>query len=97
MSELIRKTAAELGRLVASGEVSTVEVTQAHLDRIAEVEQKIDAFLHVAAEAALEQARAVDERRAKGERLGMARRLDPLAYGVLTALADAYGATASAS
>ncbi|HEY8453713.1 MAG TPA: Asp-tRNA(Asn)/Glu-tRNA(Gln) amidotransferase subunit GatA [Natronosporangium sp.] len=70
MSELIRKTAAELGRMVASGEVSAVEVTQAHLDRIAEVEPKIDAFLHVAAEAALEQARAVDERRAKGERLG---------------------------
>jgi len=70
MSELIRKTAAELGRMVASGEVSAVEVTQTHLDRIAEVEPKIDAFLHVAAEAALEQARAVDERRAKGERLG---------------------------
>jgi aspartyl/glutamyl-tRNA(Asn/Gln) amidotransferase, A subunit len=70
MRELTTKTAAELGRLVAAGEVSAVEVTQAHLDRIAEVEPKIDAFLHVAAESALEQARAVDARRAAGERLG---------------------------
>ena len=70
MRELTTKTAAELGRLVASGEVSAVEVTQAHLDRIAEVEPKIDAFLHVAAESALEQARAVDARRAAGEELG---------------------------
>ncbi|MEV5412609.1 Asp-tRNA(Asn)/Glu-tRNA(Gln) amidotransferase subunit GatA [Thermopolyspora sp. NPDC052614] len=70
MSELTTKTAAELGRLIASGEVSAVEVTRAHLDRIAEVEPKIDAFLHVAAESAVEQARAVDERRAAGEELG---------------------------
>ncbi|MEV7964736.1 Asp-tRNA(Asn)/Glu-tRNA(Gln) amidotransferase subunit GatA [Sphaerisporangium sp. NPDC088356] len=67
---LTRKTAAELGALVASGEVSAVEVTQAHLDRIAEVDPKVNAFLHVAAESALEQARAVDARRAAGEELG---------------------------
>jgi aspartyl-tRNA(Asn)/glutamyl-tRNA(Gln) amidotransferase subunit A len=70
MSDLTRKTAAELGRLIASGEVSAVEVTRAHLDRIAEIEPKIDAFLHVAEESAIEQARAVDERRAAGEELG---------------------------
>ncbi|MEO3808508.1 Asp-tRNA(Asn)/Glu-tRNA(Gln) amidotransferase subunit GatA [Sphaerisporangium sp. B11E5] len=67
---LTRKTAAELGELMAAGEVSSVEVTQAHLDRVAEVDGKVNAFLHVAAEAALEQARSVDARRAAGERLG---------------------------
>ncbi|GGK70622.1 glutamyl-tRNA(Gln) amidotransferase subunit A [Sphaerisporangium melleum] len=67
---LIRKTAAELGALIASGEVSAVEVAQAHLDRIAEVDPQINAFLHVAADSALAQARAVDERRAAGEPLG---------------------------
>ncbi|WP_424535965.1 Asp-tRNA(Asn)/Glu-tRNA(Gln) amidotransferase subunit GatA [Sphaerisporangium viridialbum] len=67
---LTRKTAAELGALMAAGEVSAVEVTQAHLDRIAEVEPKVNAFLHVATESALEQARAVDARRAAGEELG---------------------------
>ncbi|MEU8267619.1 Asp-tRNA(Asn)/Glu-tRNA(Gln) amidotransferase subunit GatA [Sphaerisporangium sp. NPDC049002] len=67
---LTRKTAAELGALMASGEVSAVEVAQAHLDRIAEVDPKVKAFLHVATESALEQARAVDARRAAGEELG---------------------------
>jgi aspartyl-tRNA(Asn)/glutamyl-tRNA(Gln) amidotransferase subunit A len=67
---LIHKTAAELGRLVASREASAVEVTQAHLDRIAEVDGKVSAFLHVDAERALEQARTVDERIARGDDLG---------------------------
>ncbi|GIH78722.1 Asp-tRNA(Asn)/Glu-tRNA(Gln) amidotransferase subunit GatA [Planobispora longispora] len=67
---LIHKTAAELGALIASGEASAVEVAQAHLDRIAAVEPKVNAFLHVDAETALAQARRVDERRAAGEELG---------------------------
>ncbi|MFI7047109.1 Asp-tRNA(Asn)/Glu-tRNA(Gln) amidotransferase subunit GatA [Streptosporangium sandarakinum] len=67
---LTHKTAAELGALIASGEVSAVEVAQAHLDRIAAVEPQVNAFLHVDAETTLEQARTVDARRAAGERLG---------------------------
>ena len=49
--ELTRKTAAELAAAIAAGEVSAVEVTQAHLDRIAAVDERVQAFLHVAAEA----------------------------------------------
>ncbi|MDR8409021.1 Asp-tRNA(Asn)/Glu-tRNA(Gln) amidotransferase subunit GatA [Nonomuraea sp. 3-1Str] len=67
---LIRKTAAELGAMIAAGEVSAVEVAEAHLDRIAEVEPKVNAFLHVDREVTLGQARAVDERLRAGERLG---------------------------
>src|SRR5690606_9539065 len=67
---LIRKTAAELGALIASGEVSAVEVAEAHLDRMAEVEPKVRAFLHVDRETTLEQARAVDARLRAGEKLG---------------------------
>jgi len=67
---MIHKTAAELGALIAAGEASAVEVAQAHLERIEQVEGKVNAFLHVAAENALEQARAVDARRAAGEELG---------------------------
>jgi aspartyl-tRNA(Asn)/glutamyl-tRNA(Gln) amidotransferase subunit A len=70
VSELITKTAAELAAAVAAGEVSAVEVTTAHLDRIAAVDGKVKAFLHVNAEDALAQARAVDRRRAAGEPLG---------------------------
>ncbi|MQA96400.1 MAG: Asp-tRNA(Asn)/Glu-tRNA(Gln) amidotransferase subunit GatA [Streptosporangiales bacterium] len=69
-SDLTRKSAAQLGELIASGETSAVEVAQAHLDRIAAVDPEIKAFLHVNADGALEQARAVDARRAAGEELG---------------------------
>ncbi|TLP51910.1 Asp-tRNA(Asn)/Glu-tRNA(Gln) amidotransferase subunit GatA [Microbispora triticiradicis] len=67
---LIRKTAAELGALIAAREVSAVEVAQAHLDRIGEVDGHVNAFLHVDAEATLAQARQVDERLAGGESPG---------------------------
>jgi aspartyl-tRNA(Asn)/glutamyl-tRNA(Gln) amidotransferase subunit A len=65
-----RRTAAELADALAAGEVTSVELTQAHLDRIAAVDGDADsgvhAFLHVDAEGALAQARASDERRAAG-------------------------------
>jgi aspartyl-tRNA(Asn)/glutamyl-tRNA(Gln) amidotransferase subunit A len=67
---LIRKTAVQLGAMIASGEVSAAEVAEAHLDRMAEVEPKVKAFLHIDRETTLEQARAVDARLRAGERLG---------------------------
>ena len=50
MNELVRATAAELAGLIADGEVSSREVTQAHLDQIEAVDGRINAFLHVATE-----------------------------------------------
>jgi aspartyl-tRNA(Asn)/glutamyl-tRNA(Gln) amidotransferase subunit A len=67
---LTRKTAAELGELMAAGAASAVEVAEAHLDRIAAVDGSVRAFLHVDRELVLRQARAIDDRRAAGERLG---------------------------
>ncbi|NUR88459.1 MAG: Asp-tRNA(Asn)/Glu-tRNA(Gln) amidotransferase subunit GatA [Nonomuraea sp.] len=67
---LIHKTASELGALIAAGEVTAEEVTEAHLDRIEEVEPKVHAFLHVDRETAVAQARAVDARLIAGEKLG---------------------------
>jgi aspartyl-tRNA(Asn)/glutamyl-tRNA(Gln) amidotransferase subunit A len=55
---------------LASKDVSAVEVTQAHLDRIAAVDDRVHAFLHVDTDGALEAARAVDSARARGEELG---------------------------
>ncbi|MFC4786845.1 Asp-tRNA(Asn)/Glu-tRNA(Gln) amidotransferase subunit GatA [Nocardioides sp. MAHUQ-72] len=63
---MIRRTAAELADALAAGETTSVEVTRAHLDRIAEVDGAVHAFLHVDAEGALAQAAAADERRAAG-------------------------------
>jgi aspartyl-tRNA(Asn)/glutamyl-tRNA(Gln) amidotransferase subunit A len=65
-SSLTRATAAQLAEALATGEASSVEVTQAHLDRIAEVDGPVHAFLHVDADGALAAARAADERRAAG-------------------------------
>jgi aspartyl-tRNA(Asn)/glutamyl-tRNA(Gln) amidotransferase subunit A len=79
--DLIRQSAATLAGAIAEGEVTSREVTQAHLDRIAEVDDRVHAFLHVDAEGALATADDVDARRAAGEPLG------PLA-GVPLALKD---------
>jgi aspartyl-tRNA(Asn)/glutamyl-tRNA(Gln) amidotransferase subunit A len=80
-TDLTRLTATQIAGLVAAGETSAVEVTQAHLDRIAAVDDRVNAFLHVDGEGALAAARAVDARRAAGEELG------PLA-GVPVAVKD---------
>jgi aspartyl-tRNA(Asn)/glutamyl-tRNA(Gln) amidotransferase subunit A len=66
-SGLTRRTAADLADALGAGEVSSVEVTQAHLDRIADVDGDVHAFLYVDGERALEVAADVDRRRAAGE------------------------------
>lgn len=66
---LVRRSAAELAEVIASGEASAVEVTQEHLDRIAAVEPDVHAFLHIDTEGALAQAKRVDSKRAAGEHL----------------------------
>ncbi|PZG22847.1 Asp-tRNA(Asn)/Glu-tRNA(Gln) amidotransferase GatCAB subunit A [Micromonospora craterilacus] len=70
MTDLTRMTATQIAGLVAAGETSAVEVTQAHLDRIAAVDDRVNAFLHVDTEGALAAAQQVDARRAAGEALG---------------------------
>ncbi|MDH2414097.1 Asp-tRNA(Asn)/Glu-tRNA(Gln) amidotransferase subunit GatA [Nocardioides sp. CER19] len=62
----IEKTAAELADALAAGETTSVELTQAHLDRIGAVDGDVHAFLHVDTEGALAQAQASDERRTAG-------------------------------
>ena len=66
MSDLIHKTAAELAEMLAAGSTTSVDITQAHLDRIAAVDGDLNAFLHVNAAVSLEAAKASDARRAAG-------------------------------
>ncbi|MDQ1606112.1 MAG: aspartyl-tRNA(Asn)/glutamyl-tRNA(Gln) amidotransferase subunit, partial [Microbacteriaceae bacterium] len=80
MADLTRLTAAELSQKLQAREISSVDVTRAHLDRIAAVDGDIHAFLHVSS-AALATAADVDTRRGDGEKLG------PLA-GVPIAIKD---------
>ncbi|MGH8834899.1 MAG: Asp-tRNA(Asn)/Glu-tRNA(Gln) amidotransferase subunit GatA [Actinomycetes bacterium] len=83
MTELTRMSAAETALAIARGEVAAAEVARAHLDRIAAVDDKLHAFLHVDTAGAMAAARAVDAARAAGEPLG------PLA-GVPLALKDVF-------
>jgi aspartyl-tRNA(Asn)/glutamyl-tRNA(Gln) amidotransferase subunit A len=71
VSDLVRLTAAETARRIAAGEVSAVDVTQAHLDRIAEVDDRLHAFLHVDTAGALAQARRVDAGEVSGPLAGV--------------------------
>jgi len=69
MTDLTRLSAADLADRLTAREVSSVEATQAHLDRMAAVEPAVHAYLHVSGEEALTTAREVDDRRAAGEEL----------------------------
>ncbi|WP_062201589.1 Asp-tRNA(Asn)/Glu-tRNA(Gln) amidotransferase subunit GatA [Demequina salsinemoris] len=69
MTDWTRRTAAEMAAALKAGEVTSVELTQAHLDRIAAVDGPIHAFLHLDPEGALATARKVDEDRAAGVEL----------------------------
>ena len=67
--DLTRLSAAALADALVARDVSSVEATQAHLDRIAAVDGDVHAFLHVN-ENALAAARSIDSRRAAGDDLG---------------------------
>ncbi|MFM7889094.1 MAG: Asp-tRNA(Asn)/Glu-tRNA(Gln) amidotransferase subunit GatA [Actinomycetota bacterium] len=78
---IYEKNATEMATALEKGEISAVELTKAHLDRIAAVDGEVKAFLYVDNEGALAQAREVDQRRKSGGKLS------PLA-GVPLALKD---------
>ena len=67
---LTSQPAWQLSEMLNQRQVSSVELTQAFLDRIAEVNPKINAYVTVADEAALAQARQADAAIAKGARRG---------------------------
>lgn len=87
MTELIRRDAATLAAQIATKEVSSTEVTQAHLDQISATDDRFNAFLHVAADEALAEAGRIDAAVAAGEQLP-----SPLA-GVPLALKDVFTTT----
>ena len=95
MSELIRKGAGELAKLIASGEVSSREVAEAHYARIDAVDGRVHAFLHLAKEHALKSADAVDAKRKAGEKLGPLAGV-PLALLPIIALMSTVGMVTSA-
>ena len=69
MNELLKKSALELADMLAAGQITSVELTQACLDRIDAIEDRVNAFITVDREGALATAADVDARRAAGETL----------------------------
>jgi aspartyl-tRNA(Asn)/glutamyl-tRNA(Gln) amidotransferase subunit A len=78
---IVEQTATQHVRSLAAGEITSVALTQAYLDRIAATDEHIGAFLRYDAETALRQAAAIDAR------LGNKLPLGPLA-GLPVAVKD---------
>src|SRR6185437_16852451 len=65
--ELTSLTASEARRRLDLREFSAVELAQAHLERIDQLEPRVHAFITVMHEVAMEQARQADQRIARGD------------------------------
>ncbi len=64
---MFEKTLSELSQALHAKKISSVELTQAYLDRIERLGEQSNSFITVTAEQALAQARAADQRIAAGE------------------------------
>ena len=69
MNELLKKSAAEQSKALKNKEISAVELTNAAFERIEELDEKLGAFNSLTKDIALETAKKVDEKIAKGEEL----------------------------
>ncbi len=67
---LLQSTATELLEQLAAKKISSVELAQTFLDQIAKHDDQVKAFIRVDPAAAIASAKAVDAKRAKGEKLG---------------------------
>jgi amidase len=85
VSELHDLTATEQVTALEVGEVSSVELTNHYLDRIARHDEKLRCFITVVADEALAAAKHSDEARARGDAQG-------LLFGLPIALKDLYPA-----
>jgi aspartyl-tRNA(Asn)/glutamyl-tRNA(Gln) amidotransferase subunit A len=63
---MINSTVAEISAALAAGDISSVEITQAYLNRIAALNGELNAFITVCEDSALLAAKAADEARANG-------------------------------
>ncbi len=69
VTELYKLTIHEAGKLLRQRKISSVELTQAHLERIRAVEPKVKAFTLVTDDLAIQQAKEADRRIASGEQI----------------------------
>jgi aspartyl-tRNA(Asn)/glutamyl-tRNA(Gln) amidotransferase subunit A len=65
--QLYELSLAQASKMLRDKEISSVELTQAHLERISSTEPKVKAFISVTPDEALAQAQAADKRLAQGD------------------------------
>ena len=70
MENAIYSSAKTLAGMVRDGEVSAVELVEGCMSRIEEVNPKLNAVVQFCTDRAMEEAKAADESRAKGDSLG---------------------------
>ena len=70
MEKVIYSSAKTLAGLVSKGEVSAVELVEGCMSRIEEVNPKLNAVVQFCTDRAMEEAKAADESRARGDSLG---------------------------
>jgi len=88
MESILTKSAVEQSKAILNKEITAEELTAASINRIKETDEKIGAFNSLTEETAMETAKKVDEKLAKGEEL-------PLLAGVPLALKDNMNLTGS--
>ncbi len=70
MAELWQLSIAEAAEMLRRRDISSIELTRAHLDRIEQVEGSVRAFVTVTEDQALREAERVDQLRREGAQLG---------------------------
>jgi len=79
--ELLKKTAVEQHKALVNKEVSALELTKASIERIEKLDNELGCFNSTTFETAIETAKLVDEKIARGEQI-------PMLAGIPTALKD---------
>ena len=81
MQEILKKSAIEQSNAILNKEISATELVKATLERINSIDEKLGAYNSITSDIALNTAKQVDEKIAKGDKL-------PLLAGVQLALKD---------
>ena len=68
--QLTRFSASDMAQAIAGGSFSALEALEAHIERLEAVNPRLNAVVARRYEAAREEARGIDARRARGEALG---------------------------
>jgi len=90
LDDVTTNTAADLARQIASGELSACEVIDYYIQRIQQVDARLNAMVVPMWEQARQEARRADEERARGQRLG------PL-HGVPVTIKEMFDVTGTAT